>query len=246
MRQGCTRSRPGRGFTLIELLVAISIIAVLVGLLIPALRGAREAARKAKCQSGLRQLLTAVNTYTIDSRDFMPLPNWGPTASLPGWLYDQTVGPAVGAAFNPEDRRTGAIYPYLSSDGGGVSGAAAENSVYRCPSHAPAPAFAGTEVMTSFIMNGAVVAYGDANRSFRIDQFRSGDVIMWDANETGGAAFNDGASYPSEIRPGHHGDGINGVSMEGAVVYLDGPTFQRELEKRPGRLWCNPASRSGE
>jgi prepilin-type N-terminal cleavage/methylation domain-containing protein len=225
-----------RAFSLIELLVVIAIIATLVGLLLPALAGARNAARKAACQSDLRQLLTAITTYSLDSRDFLPLPNWGPVASNPGWLYDQTVGPAAGLPFRGEDRRTGAIYPYLESDGG-------EHGVYRCPSHKPP--LAGTALLTSYIMNGAVVAYRDPNRAYRIDQFRPGDVLLWDANEEGPVAFNDGASFPSEIRPGHHADGITGASNDGAVVYFDGPTFRRELTLHPGRLWCNPATDTG-
>lgn len=222
-----------RAFSLVELLVVIAIIAILVGLTLPALRAARESARKAKCQSDLRQMLTAVNAYTVDFRDFLPLPNWGPAAQQPGWLYDETVGPAVGRSFIAEDKRTGTLYPYVETD-----------AAYRCPSHTPP--FAGTAEMTSYIMNGAVVAYRSPNRSFRIDQFDSGDVIMWDANEQGSSAFNDGASFPSEITPGHHGDCINGASMDGATVYLPGPEFQRELLARPGRLWCNPTTRSGD
>lgn len=221
------------GFTLIELLVVIAIIAILVGLLLPALAKARDSARKVKCSSGLHQLIVGVTTYTIDYRDQLPLPNWGPAASRPGWLYDETVGPSVGQAFAPEHRRTGAVWNYLEAD-----------EAYRCPSHKPP--LEGTALLTSFIMNGALVAYGDSAKSFRIDQFDGNDVIMWDANEQGAVAFNDGASFPTEITAGHHGEGINCGSADGSSDYLPGPEFARQQATRPSRLWCNPSSRSGD
>lgn len=60
----------GGGFTLIELLVTISIIALLLGLLLPALGGARESGRSAVCLSNLRQLTLANTAYAEDSNGF--------------------------------------------------------------------------------------------------------------------------------------------------------------------------------
>lgn len=78
------RKCSNRGFTLIELLVVIAIIAILAAILFPAFARARENARRASCQSNLKQIGLGIMQYSQDYDETMPLYNLeGPPST--GW-----------------------------------------------------------------------------------------------------------------------------------------------------------------
>ena len=83
------RREPGRGFTLVELLVVIGIIAVLIGLLMPALSRSRRQAKMVQCQSNMRQVGQALVMYAN---------NWK------GIIYPPLAGAVGGAMARREDR----------------------------------------------------------------------------------------------------------------------------------------------
>ncbi|MAE67595.1 MAG: hypothetical protein CMJ18_25345 [Phycisphaeraceae bacterium] len=75
-RQRIPNRRPDRGFTLVEMLVVISIVALLVAMLLPAVKRARGRARIVGCSSQLRQLAVTLHLYAGDNYDTFPISGW--------------------------------------------------------------------------------------------------------------------------------------------------------------------------
>jgi prepilin-type N-terminal cleavage/methylation domain-containing protein/prepilin-type processing-associated H-X9-DG protein len=107
-----------RGFTLVELLVVIGVIALLAGLLLPAISSVRDKARKAECLSNQRQLALASAAYTNDfDGAFMPCATWD------GWPVVYWWGTNEAQV----DYSAGYVHAYLEVK------PTTEQSVFNCP-----------------------------------------------------------------------------------------------------------------
>lgn len=89
------KTRRAKGFTLTELLVVLALLALLAAILIPVVARARESARRASCQSQLKQIGAALMLYTQDWDELYPACAWHQQAGEP----DNTL--ALGKALEP-------------------------------------------------------------------------------------------------------------------------------------------------
>jgi len=130
-----------RAFTLIELLVVIAIIAILASILFPVFARARENARRASCQSNLKQMGLSIMQYTQDFDEALP--------------YLALAGTSAGTFRNDLQVWADMIQPYTKS-----------LQIFRCPSNTNCNTPLGTTVPTGATMR---MSYGGTTNTFASD-----------------------------------------------------------------------------
>jgi prepilin-type N-terminal cleavage/methylation domain-containing protein/prepilin-type processing-associated H-X9-DG protein len=229
------RLRSPRGFTLPELLIVVAIIAILVSIIVPAAGRARELSQRTVCMNRVRGLAQASIAFATEHKGQLPNPNWISIENRDpnGWLYKAPLPSNP----PPDIKKTGQLWKYLGGDG----------DSYFCPTFDRSITTGNSDHVTSYLMNGAVGGYGSIPSpmtSYNLRQFPPDAIIFWEGTET---YFNDGSSYPTEVKLAvRHPRGATVSYFDGSADFITYDYWLELLTKTPGPLYCSPRTANGQ
>ncbi len=209
-----SRHRPC-GFTLVELLVVIAIIATLIGLLMPAVQGARESARRAHCANNLKQLGTALLQHQASMGTF---PAGGNSTNGLSWRVFVLPQMEQMPLFDKFDLGPGAFNGGTNREGPNKSvHALIRIPAYQCPNATRTFASDGTSTLQNPTRETYNSHYYGVSGPKGTNP-KTGQAYPYTNNTWGGLCktgilFNDSSVQPADIR-----DGLSNTLMVGEMA----------------------------